>query len=723
MRRAVRFPLCLLLVGCVPSRGSTPPGPERSGHVVLPPDREAEALAAAFHRRHAGACTPALAKVADQPLSPRAAAWRLLCDVREDEDRGVASARAYLASHPNDPWSKFALASVLAFDRRTVAEAARVLKGVPREKLGIDGRWIDVVIALQSGHYSSARAHFDELGAAIEGRPELRVLRVWLQIARAKTLTAPQRRRRGLEAALREARRVQSRWPDFVDAYRIPLELLVTSHEGLSPVDMAARLAELTPDDPRATGLHWWYLLTDGSRSFGERKQTIREQIEAALRRHRSPEWLGTAIDMYDRLGETEVARALEDELLAKHPGTVDAEALIYKRLNRARQEAEQSTPAQARARRIAAWRRDAWAFLERPAPRDRGLDGLVSMALFFSVAEDDSIAAASRRSQLVDLADRMLAHLRGNLDDLYLAAPRILLEKAEAPQKAAEIAAAGLAATERYVRLGRRGQSDAELDAIVAEYLAPVHATIGWVAVQRGDTTGARASLAKAVELDPRQAEPHLLLARLDRQAGDLAGARRHLLLAYRHAAPPDRYAVADEIRVFLRETDQGNDVEEFVAAQERARLAIRRSEILATREHGPALVAKGDLVGLSSEPPVRDEGQIVIVNVWATWCGPCVREMPQLAELSAQYSADPDVHLFTVATDLNPDEARYFLDRHGYDLPTYHDAGFAQRLGIQAYPTTLVFDRDGTLAFRFDRVEPSQLAEEVELRVDALR
>lgn len=91
---------------------------------------------------------------------------------------------------------------------------------------------------------------------------------------------------------------------------------------------------------------------------------------------------------------------------------------------------------------------------------------------------------------------------------------------------------------------------------------------------------------------------------------------------------------------------------------------------------------------------------GRLVLVNFWATWCLPCVREMPSLLRLH-QARGGADFTVLAVSQDLKGWPAiTPFLTRHGLDdLPVLHDpkGELARALGIFGLPTTILLGRDG--------------------------
>lgn len=92
---------------------------------------------------------------------------------------------------------------------------------------------------------------------------------------------------------------------------------------------------------------------------------------------------------------------------------------------------------------------------------------------------------------------------------------------------------------------------------------------------------------------------------------------------------------------------------------------------------------------------------GKVTVVNLWATWCAPCVVEMPTLAKLAKEYEGQP-VEVVAISIDRPPDEAkaRAFIAKHA-PLAFYHDPKMALPFAFKpvatGMPTTIIYGRDG--------------------------
>ena len=103
--------------------------------------------------------------------------------------------------------------------------------------------------------------------------------------------------------------------------------------------------------------------------------------------------------------------------------------------------------------------------------------------------------------------------------------------------------------------------------------------------------------------------------------------------------------------------------------------------------------------LTGETLDQTVFSEHKLVMVNYWATWCGPCVGEIPDLVKISKDY-ADKGFAIVGVLTgDDDIDGAKQFLADQGVTYPVVLPESFFgdNAAGIYAIPTTMFFDADG--------------------------
>jgi cytochrome c biogenesis protein CcmG/thiol:disulfide interchange protein DsbE len=95
---------------------------------------------------------------------------------------------------------------------------------------------------------------------------------------------------------------------------------------------------------------------------------------------------------------------------------------------------------------------------------------------------------------------------------------------------------------------------------------------------------------------------------------------------------------------------------------------------------------------------------GQVVVLNFWATWCAPCVEEMPSLVEMQRRMKAK-GITVVAVSTDVDQNAYKHFIKDHNVNLLTVRDANqkSSALYGTFKFPETYVIDRDGVMRRKF--------------------
>jgi len=93
--------------------------------------------------------------------------------------------------------------------------------------------------------------------------------------------------------------------------------------------------------------------------------------------------------------------------------------------------------------------------------------------------------------------------------------------------------------------------------------------------------------------------------------------------------------------------------------------------------------------------------QGQVVFLNFWATWCGPCKKELPNLQILHDSLKTEGVT--FLLVSNEDPETVQGFLEKEEYDMPFYLRTGKVPTdLQSRAIPATFIIDHEGTVVFK---------------------
>jgi len=95
------------------------------------------------------------------------------------------------------------------------------------------------------------------------------------------------------------------------------------------------------------------------------------------------------------------------------------------------------------------------------------------------------------------------------------------------------------------------------------------------------------------------------------------------------------------------------------------------------------------------------QHQGKLILVNLWATWCAPCLREIPELQKLKQQYQGK-NIAIIPISIDEESKDVRPFLNQHGFSgYTTWLDPeqNIEQIIPANVVPASYIFDAKGNL------------------------
>jgi thiol-disulfide isomerase/thioredoxin len=96
--------------------------------------------------------------------------------------------------------------------------------------------------------------------------------------------------------------------------------------------------------------------------------------------------------------------------------------------------------------------------------------------------------------------------------------------------------------------------------------------------------------------------------------------------------------------------------------------------------------------------------KGKVVFINFWATWCAPCVAEMPSIEELYGKYKDNAEVVFVMINVEMKEEKVKKFIKKKGFTFPIYfpNQTRLPKIYESNGIPTTFVLDKEGYIAYK---------------------
>lgn len=114
--------------------------------------------------------------------------------------------------------------------------------------------------------------------------------------------------------------------------------------------------------------------------------------------------------------------------------------------------------------------------------------------------------------------------------------------------------------------------------------------------------------------------------------------------------------------------------------------------------------------------------KGKVVVIDFWATWCGPCRAQHPLYEQVKQRFKGREDVVFLAVSTDEDRGAVVPFLKAQKWPSLAYYEDGMAAALRINSIPTTMVLDKEGNIASRMNGYIADRFVEMLSERIREL-
>ncbi len=111
--------------------------------------------------------------------------------------------------------------------------------------------------------------------------------------------------------------------------------------------------------------------------------------------------------------------------------------------------------------------------------------------------------------------------------------------------------------------------------------------------------------------------------------------------------------------------------------------------------------------------------KGKVIVMDFWATWCGPCRIQHPLYEEVKTKFKDRDDVVFLAIDTDEDRTIVKSFLEQAQWSQKVYFEDGLSQLLQVSSIPTTVIFNKKGAVASRMNGFLPERFVEMLSDRI----
>ena len=111
--------------------------------------------------------------------------------------------------------------------------------------------------------------------------------------------------------------------------------------------------------------------------------------------------------------------------------------------------------------------------------------------------------------------------------------------------------------------------------------------------------------------------------------------------------------------------------------------------------------------------------KGKTIVMDFWATWCGPCKAQRPLYEEVEKRFQGQPDVVFLSVNTDEDRTLVPPFVEKQKWTNTVYFDGGLSDYLKVNSIPTTLIVDKTGQVSSRMNGFIPERFVDLLSERI----
>ena len=462
----------------------------------------------------------------------------------------------------------------------------------------------------------------------------------------------------------------------------------------------------------------FWDALFQGQpkKSDEQRKMEVVADINTFLKMRLTPKSLESVASHYRKLELSDKQKAVESVLLTKFPQTVEAEKIVMYRLRRFDYYTKDRKIDELKK---AEYVKELRAFVNRPQHFNKNYVGEIYNNLIGALQKDRRVSD----TEYLKLADRAV-----NFDGLDFADPYPIIASGLIERglfaEAETFAEAGLKKFEAKLSVAKKDEQNiAYLEFREKPDRARILNLIGETLLKQKKYEKAEKVLLESTEMSKEYNYGFKLLGELYENINQLDKAEDSYI-SYFAIMNLDKPNYDSLKSIYQKRKGSAEGFENYLLNVKKIEKSKRRELVVSGRNKELKDLVAFNLKTLDGKSFSSNnlKGKVVVINIWATWCGPCVKEMPELQQLYKKYSGVKDVAVITIDSLEELETIKKFMTGKKYDFPVMLSGDYFSTAPVDAYPTTWFVDKQGKIVYT--KIGYSKnLLEEFDWRIEELK
>ncbi len=467
----------------------------------------------------------------------------------------------------------------------------------------------------------------------------------------------------------------------FADAYP-----LLKNAVALSP-----KVAEIRRD--------YWKTVLNGqpAKSEERRKTEVIADINSFIKlRPDSAKTLEVVSTFCNEFNLPNKKQEIDAQILKRFPQSVQAERILIQQIRRFDYIGENKKIDEKKRSQLIQMLRG---FINRPNHFNNDYFSEAYDNLFFHIKENKAVSDA----ELLQIAEEINKLRQTQTDKIYSMIVEAFIDR-KMFREGEKFLKSGFEEVEKESEAQRKTIKDEEgIKQNLDEMNANLHSIGGWLFFKQGRLDEAEKELETAVKLYNQDLTAFNRLGQIYEAKNELNKAEDAYIKGF--ASYPSANELNKKSIENLYEKRNGNldGIKIYFEKVNIIERETRKNRVLSAKIKDAKNITPFSLKNLDAKTISSADlsGKIIIVNIWALWCAPCVREMPELQELYKKYAGDKDVAILTINDNDDLPKLKKFMTDKKFNFPVLRDEKYLEDVGINAFPTTWFVDRNGKIVF----------------------